>query len=163
MMGRKVMGALVAGAMGATPALADGFSAGIVEQLQAEGFKTISRERTWLGRTRITAEGELGHREIVINPNNGEILRDLFVEANNETEGATASLGDGGTTSSFGKTDDLGEDAASLRDKFTDKDWADNDWGDRGDVGWGGGDDKGGEGGGEGGEGGDGGAGGKDN
>ena len=79
MMARKVMGALVAGAMGATPALADVYERTIVEQLQSEGFRSISTERTWLGRMRIVAENGDGQREIVINPNNGEVLRDLWM------------------------------------------------------------------------------------
>lgn len=81
MMARKVMGALVMGALGAGPALADSVSDNIVAQLETQGFRNVSTERTWLGRTRIIAEGEAGQREIVVNPNNGEILRDMFVEA----------------------------------------------------------------------------------
>lgn len=81
MMARKVMGALVMGALGAGSALADSVSDNIVAQLETQGFRNVSTERTWLGRTRIIAEGEAGQREIVVNPNNGEILRDMFVEA----------------------------------------------------------------------------------
>lgn len=81
MMARKVMGALVMGALGAGPALADSVSDNIVAQLQTQGFRNVSTERTWLGRTRIIAEGAAGQREIVVNPNSGEILRDMFVES----------------------------------------------------------------------------------
>ncbi|MEZ5754960.1 MAG: hypothetical protein R3D90_09415 [Paracoccaceae bacterium] len=81
MMARKVMGALVMGALGAGPALAESVSDNIVAQLETQGYKSVSTERTWLGRTRIIAEGAAGQREIVVNPNNGEILRDMFVEA----------------------------------------------------------------------------------
>ena len=73
------MGALVASAMGTSPVMADVYERTIVEQLQAEGFSSISTERTWLGRMRIVAENEQGQREIVINPNNGEVLRDLWM------------------------------------------------------------------------------------
>lgn len=80
MMGRKkFVGALVVGAMGAAPAMADGFSERIVQQLEQQGFRGISTERTWLGRTRIIAEGSDGQREIIVNPNTGEILRDLMM------------------------------------------------------------------------------------
>lgn len=83
MMGRKkFVGALVVGAMGAAPAMADVFSERIVQQLEQQGFRSISTERTWLGRTRITAEGSAGQREIIVNPNTGEILRDLLLTAN---------------------------------------------------------------------------------
>lgn len=149
MMARKVMGALVAGAMGATPALADVFAANIVEQLQAEGFTSISRERTWLGRTRIVAEGEQGQREIIVNPNNGEILRDLWVvEKRNGGDGPGAGGNNGGagaaaTSSSAGKpeeTDDWGDKAGGWNGKdWSDKDWADRDWGSKDDAKGGGG------------------------
>lgn len=83
MMGRKkFVGALVVGAMGAAPAMADVYSDNIVQQLEQQGFKSISTERTWLGRTRIVAEGDDGQREIIVNPNTGEILRDLMLTAN---------------------------------------------------------------------------------
>lgn len=83
MMGRKkFVGALVVGAMGAAPAMADVYSENIVQQLEQQGFRSISTERTWLGRTRIVAEGEIGQREIIVNPNTGEILRDLMLTAN---------------------------------------------------------------------------------
>lgn len=156
MMGRKVMGALLAGAMGATPVFADVFAANIVEQLQTEGFKTISMERTWLGRTRIVAEGEQGQREIIVNPNNGEILRDLLVRTAPGDGGAVARQGGSAGVSTASKvtgTDDWGDDAGALRDKtWTDKEWADNDWGDRNEAGgnkggFGGGDNGGGGGG----------------
>lgn len=83
MMGRKkFVGALVVGAMSAAPAMADVYSERIVQQLEAQGFRSISTERTWLGRTRITAEGRAGQREIIVNPNTGEILRDLLLTGN---------------------------------------------------------------------------------
>lgn len=95
MMARKVMGALVAGAMGTTPVLADVYERTIVEQLEAEGFRSISTERTWLGRMRIVAENGEGQREIVINPNNGEVLRDLWMAEGGDTGGGGGNgLGD---------------------------------------------------------------------
>lgn len=51
----------------------------IIAQLAAQGFVDIEIYRTLLGRTRIVAESELYHREIVFNPNTGEILRDYIV------------------------------------------------------------------------------------
>lgn len=104
MMGRKkFVGALVVGAMGAAPAMADVFSENIIQQLEQQGFKSISTERTWLGRTRITAEGDDGQREIIVNPNTGEILRDLLL--------ATDRGGDGnGGLITAGADDDNGDD-----------------------------------------------------
>jgi hypothetical protein len=82
MMARIVMGALVVGALGGSPALAEGYADSIVRQLQAQGFSKIETEQTWLGRTRIVAEGSQGQREIIVNPNTGEILRDLWLAQN---------------------------------------------------------------------------------
>ena len=50
----------------------------IVAQLQAQGFERIEIARTWLGRIRIEAEGPGIEREIILNPNTGEILRDYW-------------------------------------------------------------------------------------
>ena len=50
----------------------------IVEQLQAQGFTNLQVSRTWLGRVRIISRrGDLV-RELVFNPQTGEILRDLW-------------------------------------------------------------------------------------
>lgn len=50
----------------------------IVKQLHAQGYSTISVERTWLGRTRILARNTEAQREIIVNPATGEILRDFW-------------------------------------------------------------------------------------
>ena len=48
----------------------------VTRQLQAQGYTRVDSAYTWLGRLRILArQGDL-RREIVINPNTGEILRD---------------------------------------------------------------------------------------
>ncbi len=50
----------------------------LVEQLQAQGFTNMQVSRTWLGRVRIMSRrGDLV-RELVFNPQTGEILRDLW-------------------------------------------------------------------------------------
>ena len=95
MMTKTVMGALIAGVMGGTPALADTLSDSIVGQLKAQGFKNVSTERTWLGRTRIVASGSEGEREIIVNPNTGEILRDLWLT--NRGDGSAGLLRDTST------------------------------------------------------------------
>ncbi len=53
---------------------------GIVEQLQGAQYNNIRIRRTLLGRIRITAEGPIGSREIVVNRSTGGILRDHTVE-----------------------------------------------------------------------------------
>ncbi|ETD02465.1 hypothetical protein [Rhodobacter capsulatus] len=49
----------------------------IVAQMQAEGYRSIEVSTTWLRRVRIVAEGGAGLREVVIDPRNGEVLRDF--------------------------------------------------------------------------------------
>lgn len=128
MMARKVMGALVAGAMGTTPVLADVYESNVVQQLEAEGFSSISTERTWLGRMRIVAESGSGQREIIINPNNGEVLRDLWlVERGGDKDpgqaqvAAGADAGQGTVTASAGKGQDV-DDRGKSDDRNDDRD-----------------------------------------
>ena len=61
----------------ATPGFSQDYEADIMAQLQGQGYQGITLSHTWLGRTRIVAMlgGDL--REIVFDPNTGEILRDL--------------------------------------------------------------------------------------
>lgn len=114
MMGRKkFVGALVVGAMGAAPAMADVFSERIVQQLEQQGFKSISTERTWLGRTRITAEGNAGQREIIVNPNTGEILRDLLLTANLGGDGNGDLVNVSGRSDNDDDSDDGNDDESS--------------------------------------------------
>ena len=53
----------------------------IVAQMQAEGFRSIEVSTTWLRRIRIVGEGQSGAREVVIDPRNGEVLRDFTAPA----------------------------------------------------------------------------------
>lgn len=48
----------------------------VTASLQAQGFEVTLVHWTWLGRIRIIAVSADIRREIVINPNSGEILRD---------------------------------------------------------------------------------------
>jgi hypothetical protein len=144
MMARKVMGALVAGAMGTTPVLADVYESNVVQQLEAEGFRSISTERTWLGRMRIVAESGDGQREIIINPNNGEVLRDLWLVERRGNEGnvqgevvAGTGSGQGAAVAASGKDqdDDNGgksdksEDRNEDRNEDRDRSWSKSDGG----------------------------------
>lgn len=115
MMGRKkFVGALVVGTMSAAPAMADVFSDSIVQQLERQGFRSISTERTWLGRTRITAEGRSGQREIIVNPNTGEILRDLLLTTERDGDGngglVNVSKGDDRSRDANDDDDDKSDD-----------------------------------------------------
>ena len=113
----------------------------ILRDLRAQGYAQIEVGRTWLGRIHITATGRAGRREIVVNPNTDEILRDLVTP------------GDRSDASSDDSTDDSTDDSSN-----DDGNDGGDDGGDDGDGG-----SDGGEGGSDGGEGGsDGGDGGSD-
>ncbi len=62
-------------------AQASSYADAIVAQLTQQGFADIALETTWLGRVRIVASRSDGVREIILNPNTGEILRDLWTAA----------------------------------------------------------------------------------
>jgi hypothetical protein len=62
----------------AGPALAQDYVGGITGQLRDLGFEQIEVRQTLLGRARIIARSADGQREIILNPNNGEILRDFW-------------------------------------------------------------------------------------
>ncbi|MEM6740044.1 MAG: hypothetical protein AAF646_08000 [Pseudomonadota bacterium] len=49
----------------------------VIESLRGDGWVRIERDRTLLGRVRITALRTGNTREIVLNPHTSEILRDL--------------------------------------------------------------------------------------
>lgn len=57
-------------------------------QLQAQGYRQIETRRTLLGKVVVTARGHGHLREIVIDPRNGALLRDLV---RNEDGGAGGS------------------------------------------------------------------------
>lgn len=63
----------------AVPALAQGVEAQLVAGLKAQGYVILEEGRTFFGRLRIVAENDSLHREIVVNPETGEVLRDYAV------------------------------------------------------------------------------------
>jgi hypothetical protein len=75
---RTFLSGLAVGIVLATPALSNEIVDSIVQQLKGLGFSNIVQQRTLLGRIRITATRWDGSREIIVNPNSGEILRDLW-------------------------------------------------------------------------------------
>jgi hypothetical protein len=75
---REFLTGLAASAALAGPALAQDYVGSVISQLKKMGFSIAREERTLLGRVRIVATRSDGRREIIINPNNGEILRDLW-------------------------------------------------------------------------------------
>jgi hypothetical protein len=63
----------------APPAAADTIEQRLAAELQAQGYKIVEANRTWLGRLRVVAESDEIRREIVVDPGTGEILRDYSV------------------------------------------------------------------------------------
>ena len=99
----------------ATPDLVDA----ITHQLRDQGFSRIEVSRTLLGRTRIVAHSGDGEREIILNPNTGEILRDLWEPkdggttgsgtiVDNRTDGSRSGTGSGNGNSGNGSGSDGG-------------------------------------------------------
>jgi hypothetical protein len=103
---RKLLnGILVAAGMQvltALPSFAATYVEQVVSQLQAQGFEAIEVERTLLGRTRIAAVRADGSREIVLNPNTGEILRDLWTSKSGDAAGQINIGGDEGENGNTG-------------------------------------------------------------
>ena len=62
--------------LSASMALAGPVDDAIVQQLQNHGYTAIDVRKTLLGRVRIIAANKNRVREIILNPNSGEILRD---------------------------------------------------------------------------------------
>lgn len=52
----------------------------VIAALEEQGFTVIESGTTFLGRIRITAEGPEGTREVVLNPRNGKVLRDIIID-----------------------------------------------------------------------------------
>ena len=51
----------------------------LVAGLRAQGYVILEDGFTFLGRLRIVAENDRMHREIVVNPGTGEVLRDYAI------------------------------------------------------------------------------------
>ncbi len=106
-------------------------SQAMIQSLQSQGFSGIEVSRTWLGRTRIVATGSAGRREIVLNPNTGEVLRDYL----DETETERGTEGDGHAGGGGGGSDDSGSDDSSGDDSGGGMGGGDDGGGDSGDGG----------------------------
>jgi hypothetical protein len=86
-----------------------------VQQLLLDGYEEIEVSQTWLGRVRIQAEkGDL-EREIIFNPQTGEVLRDY------------SHGGDGGLRLPLGFDVDLDDDDDVGDDDGDDDDEEDGD------------------------------------
>jgi len=79
----------------AGPAHANTLVDAIVAELRDRGYTTITLGQTWLGRTRIVAEGARGRREIVVNPRTGEVLRDYREDDDDDRDDDSSRRGRG--------------------------------------------------------------------
>ncbi len=68
--------ALVVVLPGAAGAGGPDYAKEVEKELSKEGYTHMTVGRTWLGRIHILAKSKTAVREIVVNPHNGEILRD---------------------------------------------------------------------------------------
>ena len=94
---------------GAGPGLAQGYADTLLAELRREGYRDIVVSRTLLGRLRVQAARNGRLREIVLNPNTGEILRDLWLVESGDDTGGGKSRGSGRSGgSSDGGSDDGG-------------------------------------------------------
>lgn len=81
---RFLPGLAVVWAMAGTLVQAEVSQDDVVAQLTGQGFSRIEITRTWLGRVRIVATDEQRAREIVLNPADGTILRDRWMQPGEE-------------------------------------------------------------------------------
>ncbi|MGB5556817.1 MAG: hypothetical protein WBN04_02285 [Paracoccaceae bacterium] len=58
----------------------------IVAQLRGQGYDKIAVSRTLLGRTRFVATSASYRREIILNPRTGEILRDFWLQLDEDSD-----------------------------------------------------------------------------
>ncbi|SHF63819.1 hypothetical protein SAMN05444339_10994 [Loktanella atrilutea] len=109
----------------------------ILSQLRDQGFTRIEVSRTLLGRTRLEATSDRLEREMVFNPQTGEILRDYWQERNDDGRAAPQIMDpQGGREDRSGRgSDDSGGRGGSGSGKGGD------DGGGSGNSGRGGGDD----------------------
>ena len=108
----------------AGPVQAQDYVSGITGQLRDLGFEQIEVRQTLLGRARIIARSAEGQREIILNPNNGEILRDFWQAApgqsatsrlvDNRNSGGSSGVSDrsGSNESGNAGSDDSNDDAS---------------------------------------------------
>lgn len=101
----------------ASMSVAETFADQVVRQLVAQGYGNIQVEATLLGRLRIKGSNGQGLREIILNPKTGEILRDMWLDADGNpilAQLPSSGQGSGGDDSSGSGSggDDDAEDAA---------------------------------------------------
>lgn len=104
------------------------FQESITSQLEAQGFSRMTASRTWLGRVRLVAYRDDLRREIVFNPQTGEILRDYWRTIDDEDEKRLPRLiNPGSGDNDNGDRDDDDDDENDDEDDDDDRDDDDDD------------------------------------
>lgn len=109
-MRRRMIGTLIAALALGSPVRAADFADYVIRQLQAQGFTEFDTSTTLLGRTRIVASGDIGTREIVLNPVTGEILRDLWLLRGGDGSRAGDGRNGGRSSGRSGRSSDDDDD-----------------------------------------------------
>lgn len=146
---------IVAFALQAAAVQAQSLQASVEQQLTAQGYRDIDMSRTLLGRARFEARKGDMTRVIVVNPNTGEVLRDISRSSGGAKGGSLVDILDGAIFGGDGADGDDGGDSDGGDSDGGDSDGGDGDGGD-GDGDGDGGDGDGGDGDGGDGDGGDG-------
>ncbi len=94
MNGPKLLALVLGGLIAASPVFADGLADKIARRMVQLGFGDVQVEGTFLGRARITGTRAGVSREIIVNPNTGEILRDLWLGADGQVRAADIDTDD---------------------------------------------------------------------
>ena len=80
----------------------------LLSGLESQGYTVIEKGYTFLGRLRIVAENDEIHREIVVNPGTGEILRDYAIYLSDMPQGqpimSQSKVASHGSAGSSGRT-----------------------------------------------------------
>ena len=70
----------------------------LIAGLKDQGYTILEDGYTFLGRLRIVAENDTFHREIVVNPGTGEVLRDYAVMLDDLPKAQVAQSGQSNTS-----------------------------------------------------------------
>ncbi len=125
---------LVAALFGAGGSLAQGYADTLLSELRRDGYGDFVLSRTLLGRLRIVAERNGRRREIILNPNTGEILRDLLlVEERGDRDSPSGGRSSGRSGESGGRNDDGDDDRSDSDDDGGEDDHGGSDGGGRDD------------------------------
>ena len=112
-------GLIVGAAVGLVPlsALAQDVAAPVLRVLTKQGYGDFKIKRTWLGRLQIIAESDGRRREVVLNNNTGEVLRDVVYLDGKSTSGFAdedqSETGGHAVSSGKGSGGDLKDDSSA--------------------------------------------------